>query len=208
MARYTGPVCRLCRRAGDKLFLKGERCYTPKCGVEKRRRPPGEHLPRQRRVSDWATQLREKQKARRIFGVLERQFRGYFQEARKQEGVTGYLLLQLLERRLDNVVYRLGFAGARQQARQWVLHGHLTVNGKKVNIPSYRVKPGEIIAWKEQSANAGFYEEVVRGVGQRPIPGWLNLDRGNMAATIVRNPEDSELESTIDTRLIVEHYSR
>ena len=207
MARYTGPVCRLCRRVGEKLFLKGERCYTPKCAVERRRRPPGDHMPRQRRVSDRGVQLREKQKARRIYGVLERQFRGYFQKARREPGVTGMRLLQLLERRLDNVVYRLGFAGARSQARQWVLHGHLTVNGRKVNIPSYQVKPGEVVGWRERSTNAGFYQEVIRGIGQRPIPGWLDLDKSTMAATVLREPEAQELETTIDTRLIVEHYS-
>ena len=207
MARYTGPVCRLCRRTGDKLFLKGERCYTPKCAVERRRRPPGDHLPRQRRVSDRGIQLREKQKARRMFGVLERQFRGYFQEARKKHGVTGMRLLQLLERRLDNVVYRLGFAGARSQARQWVLHGHLTVNGRKVTIPSYRVKPGEVVAWRERSTKAGFHEDMTRGVGQRPVPEWLELNKSTMAATVIRDPEAKELEGTIDTRLIVEHYS-
>ena len=208
MARYTGPACRLCRRAGEKLFLKGERCYTPKCAVERRHKTPGEQVPRRRRVSDWGLQLREKQKARQTYGVLERQFRIYFATARHQAGPTGTNLMQLLERRLDNVVYRLGFADGRQQARQWVLHGHFTVNGRKVNIPSYRVKPGEAVAWKEKSKAAEFAQNAVRSVGQRPIPEWLELDRSTLAATVTRLPEAHDLESLVDTRLIVEFYSR
>ena len=208
MARYTGPVCRLCRRTGDKLFLKGARCYTPKCAIERRRRPPGPPSQRRRRVSDWGIQLVEKQKAREIYGVLERQFRNYFEKARRKRGVTGTQLLQLLERRLDNVIYRIGFADARPQGRQWVLHGHFTVNGRKMNIPSYQVKPGDVVAWSERSAGEEFRQVAVKAVGQRPLPGWLSMDQGTLAATVLREPEEEDVESTIETRLIVEYYSR
>ena len=208
MARYTGPVCRQCRRAGEKLFLKGERCYTAKCAVDRRHKTPGDQLPRRRRVSDWGVQLREKQKARQAYGMLERQFQNYFLLARVQPGPTGANLLGLLERRLDNVVYRLGFASARQQARQWVLHGHITVNQRKVNIASYRVKPGDVVGWKESVQQAEFAQEALRMVGQRPIPEWLELDKSAMTATVARLPEVADIESIVDTRLVVEHYSR
>ena len=208
MARYTGPVCRQCRRAGEKLFLKGERCFTPKCGVEKRRKTPGDQQPRRRRASDWAVQLREKQKARQSYGVLERQFRRYFGDALRMQGATGENLLQLLERRLDNVIYRIGFADSRAQARQRVLHGNFTVNGKKVNIPSYRVRPGEMIAWKPSSKDAQFGQDAVRSVGQRPVPEWIEFDRNEMTAMIARNPEQSDIDSKIETRMVVEFYSR
>jgi small subunit ribosomal protein S4 len=208
MARYTGPVCRLCRRTGEKLFLKGERCYTPKCSVEKRRRPPGNQVARRRRVSDWGIQLREKQKARQVYGVLERQFRTYFGQARKTPGVTGTNLLELLERRLDNVVHRVGFGDSRQQARQWVLHGHFTVNGRKVWTPSFRVHSGDVVGWREQSTKLDFYQDVARRVGQRPLPAWLSLNKSAMTAEVLRTPELEDFDSTIETRLIVEHYSR
>ncbi len=208
MARYTGPVCRQCRRAGEKLFLKGERCFTPKCGVEKRRKTPGDQQPRRRRASDWALQLREKQKARQTYGVLERQFRRYFGDALRMQGVTGENLLQLLERRLDNVVYRIGFADSRAQARQRVLHGHFTVNGRKVNIPSYRVRAGEMVAWKPSSKDAQFGQDTVRSVGQRPMPEWIEFDRNEMTAMIARNPEPTDIGSKIETRMVVEFYSR
>ncbi len=208
MARYTGPVCRLCRRAGDKLFLKGERCYTPKCAVERRRTAPGASQPRRRRVSEWGVQLREKQKARQAYGVLERQFRNYFDTARRTPGVTGANLLQLLERRLDNVVYRLGFAAARSQARQWVLHGHFMVDGRKVNLPSFLVRPGQTIAWKEESKKKGPYTEASGQVGQRPVPEWLSLDRSAMSGEVARMPEAADTDALVDTRLITEHYSR
>lgn len=208
MARYTGPVCRQCRRAGEKLFLKGERCFTPKCGVEKRRKPPGNQPQRRRRVSEWGIQLREKQKARQTYGVLERQFHNYFVGAQRMQGVTGDNLLQLLERRLDNVVYRIGFADSRAQARQWVLHGHFTVNGRKVNIPSYRLRPNDIIAWKANSKTKAFAEDISRTVGQRIIPEWIDVDKNAMQATILRNPEGTEIDSRVDTRMIVEFYSR
>ena len=208
MARYTGPVCRQCRRAGEKLFLKGERCFTPKCGVEKRRKTPGDQQPRRRRASDWAVQLREKQKARQSYGVLERQFRRYFGDALRMQGATGDNLLQLLERRLDNVVYRIGFADSRAQARQRVLHGHFAVNGRKVNVPSYRVRPGETVEWKPASKDAQFAQNAVRTVGQRPIPEWITLDKTEMTATIARRPEPADVDSRIETRLVVEFYSR
>lgn len=208
MARYTGPVCRQCRRAGEKLFLKGERCFTAKCAVDRRHKTPGDQVPRRRRVSDWGVQLREKQKARQSYGVLERQFQNYFRLARVRPGQTGTNLLVLLERRLDNVVFRLGFASARQQARQWVLHGHIEVNKRKVNIASYRVKPGDVIGWKESIMQAGFAQEALRMVGQRPIPEWMALDKASMTALIARLPEAADIESIVDTRLIVEHYSR
>ena len=208
MARYTGPVCRLCRRAGEKLFLKGDRCYTPRCAIDRRRRAPGDTGQRRRRLSEWGIQLREKQKARQSYGVLERQFRGYFETALKMPGVTGTNLMQLLERRLDNVVYRLGFAAARQQARQWVLHGHFTVNGRKVSIPSYRVRPGEVVAWKGSSRDKGLFVDASRQVGQRPVPEWLELNRNDMTGIVVRVPEGSDIDTLVDTRLIVEHYSR
>ena len=208
MARYTGPVCRQCRRAGEKLFLKGERCFTPKCGVEKRRKTPGDQQPRRRRASDWAVQLREKQKTRQSYGVLERQFRRYFGDALRMQGATGDNLLQLLERRLDNVVYRIGFADSRAQARQRVLHGHFTVNGRKVNVPSYRVRTGEIVAWKPASKDAQFAQDAIRAVGQRPLPEWIELDKGEMAAMITRNPQPADVDSRIEPRMVVEFYSR
>ncbi len=208
MARYTGAVCRQCRRAGEKLFLKGARCYTPKCSVEKRRKTPGDHQPRRRRVSDWGLQLREKQKARQMYGVLERQFRNYFSDARKVQGATGTNLLQLLERRLDNVVYRVGFADSRAQARQWVLHGHFTVNGRKVSIPSYRVRAGDVLTWKGASKEKPFSQDAVRSVGQRTIPAWLEVDRNALTVSVLRNPEADDIDTRVETRLIVEFYSR
>ena len=208
MARYTDSVCRLCRRSGEKLFLKGERCFTPKCAVERRRRPPGEHMPRRRRISDRGIQLREKQKARYIYGVLERQFSRYFGEAQRHPSVTGQYLLQLLERRLDNTVYRLNFSDSRNQARQLVLHGHITVNGKKVNIPSYRIKPDDAIAWKSSAAQRGFVQELIAGIPKRPVPNWLSLDTNTITGLVLSLPEPSDTDAGLDTRLIVEHYSR
>ena len=208
MARYTGPVCRQCRRAGEKLFLKGERCFTPKCSVEKRRKTPGNQSPRRRRISEWGIQLREKQKMRQTYGVLERQFRNYFGTARRLPGITGSNLLQLLERRLDNIVYRVGFADSRAQARQYVLHGHITVDGRKVNIPSFRARSGQVVAWKAASAQRPFSQDAVRSVGQRIIPEWIAVDKTTMQATVLRNPQTEDIETRIDTRMIVEFYSR
>jgi len=208
MARYTDAVCRLCRRAGVKLFLKGERCYTPKCAVEKRRKPPGSQPMRRRRTSDWGTQLREKQKARQIYGVLEKQFRKYFGEAQRTPGMTGLHLLQLLEERLDNVTYRLNFADSRSQARQIVSHGHIMVNGRKVNIPSYRVKVDDEVVWKESSKETGIFSQMAGDAPRRPLPNWLTLDSQNMAGRVLSLPEPSEIDTGIDVRLVVEHYSR
>ena len=209
MARYTDPVCRQCRRIGEKLFLKGERCYTPRCAVERRKRPPGERIPRRRRDSDWAIQLREKQKARFSYGVLERQFRKYFEHALDIPGVTGDVLIQLLERRLDNVVYRLSFADSRRQGRQMVNHGHFVVNGGRMDIPSYQVKPGDTIAWKRANGSTpDFIQALTKGLPKRPVPVWLSLDEANLTGQVVSLPEISEMETGIESRLIVEFYSR
>ncbi len=208
MARYTDAVCRLCRRAGEKLFLKGERCYTPKCGVEKRRKPPGSQPLRRRRSSDWGTQLREKQKARQIYGLLERQFLKLFSEAQRRPGMTGSHLLQLLEERLDNVAYRLNFADSRNQARQLVRHGHITVNGRKVDIPSYRVKIDDIVMWKEKSKDSEIYAQMAQNIPRRALPTWLSLDPQNMSGRMLSAPDTTDIDTEIDVRLVVEFYSR
>ena len=209
MARYIDPVCRQCRRIGEKLYLKGERCYTPRCAVERRKRPPGEQIPRRRRASEWALQLREKQKARWTYGVLERQFRKYFEAARSKPGVTGDLLLQQLERRLDNVVYRLSFVDSRKQGRQMVNHGHFRVNGRRVDIPSYQVKPNDEIAWSGANGSLPAFAEVLTdGAPKRSVPLWLKLNVDRMTGDVLSLPEISEIESAIDVRLIVEFYSR
>ena len=209
MARYIDPVCRQCRRIGEKLFLKGERCYTPRCAVERRKRPPGDHIPRRRRASDWALQLREKQKARFTYGVLERQFRKYFEIARDHTGATGDVLLQLLERRLDNVVYRLSFVDSRRQGRQLVNHGHFFVNGKRVNIPSYLVKPNDTITWRSSNGSTPeFVGVLTEGLPKRPVPSWLTLDVANLTGQVASLPDISEIDTGVDSRLIVEFYSR
>jgi small subunit ribosomal protein S4 len=209
MARYTDPVCRQCRRIGEKLFLKGERCFTPKCAIEKRRRPPGNTTPRRRRSSDWALQLREKQKARFTYGVLERQFRNYFDMARERSGITGDVLLQLLETRLDNVVYRLAFAESRRQARQLVNHGHFTVNGRRMDIPSYLVKEGDVVEWKAVNDSVPeFIQTLTDGLPKRPVPIWLRLDTSNLKGEVASMPDLSDIETGIDSRLIVEFYSK
>lgn len=208
MGRYTGPVCRLCRRVGEKLFLKGERCYTPKCPVERRRRPPGQRVVFRRRYSDYGLRLREKQKAKYIYGLMERQFRRYVEEAQKQPGITGQYLMQLLERRLDNVVFRLNFADSRRQARQLVRHGHITVNGRKVNIPSYRVRPGDVIGWRETSRKKPLFQILTDGIPRRPVPGWLSLDTERMEGKVVSLPQPEDIDVRLDTRLIVEFYAR
>ena len=209
MARYTDPVCRQCRRIGEKLFLKGERCYTPRCAIERRRRPPGSQNPRRRRPSDWAFQLKEKQKARFIYGVLERQFRNYFDMARDRPGVTGDNLLQILERRLDNVVYRLSFVDSRKQGRQLVNHGHFVVNGKRMDIPSYLVRPGDVIAWKRVGdSTPEFIETLTDGLPKRPVPAWLRMDPGKLTGEVAALPVTEDIDSGIDVRLIVEFYSK
>lgn len=210
MARYTGPVCRLCRAQGMKLFLKGERCYTPRCAIERRKAPPGDKTAQQRRrrLSEHGTQLEEKQKARNIYGVLETQFRNYFDRAGRAKGVTGELLMQFLERRLDNIVYRLGFADSRAQARQTVNHGHIVVNGRRVNIPSFLVKPGDVISWREQSKKLELFKFVSANLGKKQVPGWLRLDASSATGEMVSIPGAGEFDSTVDTRQIVEFYSR
>jgi len=213
MARYTDAVCKLCRREGMKLYLKGERCFTPKCALERRNYPPGQHGPTRRsrrKVSDFGRQLREKQKVRRIYGVYERQFRRYFRQAVKAKGMTGTALLQLLERRLDNVVYRMGLANSRAQARQLVTHGHITVNGHKVDIASYSVRPGDVIGIKETSRKKRYFKELAEEFGQgRTPPKWLAVDPANMSATVVALPEREDIQDiTINEQLIVEYYSR
>ena len=209
MGRYAGPVCRLCRRVGEKLFLKGERCFTPRCAVERKRTGPGEQRSnRRRRVSDHGIRLREKQKARYIYGIMESQFRRYMEQAFKKPGVTGQYLLELLERRLDNAVFRLGFAESRRHARQLVLHGHFTVNGRKTNIASYMMQPGDVIAWKESHKEREFFGTLTKDIPKRPVPQWLTLDVNTMTGTVSSLPSEEDLESAVNTRLIVEFYSR
>lgn len=210
MARYLGSACVLCRREGEKLYLKGDRCYTAKCAIERRNYPPGPHGPTgtRRKLSDYAMQLREKQKARRIYGVLERQFRRYFAEASKSAGVTGAALLQLLETRLDNVVYRLGFASSRKQARQLVLHGHFTVNGEKVNIPSYNVKPGAQIAVAEASRKSAYFQAIAKELSHRKPVEWLSLNVENLTGTVLALPSRQQIDTPLKEQLIVEYYSR
>lgn len=207
MARYKGSVCRLCRREGTKLFLKGEKCYSDKCAVDRRAYAPGEHGQGRRKSSEYGIQLREKQKARRIYGVMEKQFRRYFVEAERQAGVTGENLLRLLERRFDNVIYRLGFAKSRPQARQLVLHGHFTINGRKVNIPSYLVNPGDEIAVKDRSKSKPIFQEIKES-GKTSVPSWLECDLENLKARVVSMPEGEDLDVPIEAHLIVELYSR
>lgn len=210
MARYTGPVCRLCRRAGEKLNLKGERCQTAKCAIEKRRRAPGQSASQtnRRRLSDYGVQLKEKRKARVMYGVLERQFRRYYQVARKNPQSTGVVLMQSLERRLDNVVYRLDFADSRSQARQLVLHGHFLVNGRKVDVPSFAVKAGDVVAWKPSSRENEYVKALAGALPRRPIPGWLNLDAANLQGTVTRIPAAQDMDVNVEPRLIVEFYSK
>ena len=208
MARYTGPDCRLCRREKTKLFLKGSKCESPKCPVEKRPYPPGEHGRGRLKESEDNLQLREKQKARRIYGILEKQFHNYYVEAARRKGITGETLLQLLETRLDNVVYRGGLARSRDQARQLVRHSHVTVNGKKVNIPSYQVKPGDVVQVKERMRqNLNVHESIQLQTG-RPQPGWLELNAGEARLTVNSIPSRDQVEVPIQEQLIVELYSK
>ena len=208
MGRYIGPSCRLCRRAGEKLFLKGDRCFTPRCAVERRHNPPGDIATRRRRPTDYALHLREKQKARQMYGVMESQFRKYMTAAFNSPGVSGSNLLRTLERRLDNVVFRLSFADSRKQARQFVGHGHFLVNGIKTDIPSYQVRVGDVIGWKENVKSTDFYKDRIEGIPKRPVPGWLSLNQDDMAGQVTSLPADEDLQETINSRLIVEFYSR
>ncbi|MEI7555450.1 30S ribosomal protein S4 [Candidatus Chlorohelix sp.] len=209
MARYTGPVCRLCRREGVKLMLKGERCMTSKCAFESRQETPGVHgAKRQRKLSDYGTQLREKQKARRIYGVLEKQFRKHYDEARRQTGATGERLLQILELRMDNLIYRMGFADSRKQARQLVRHGHFAINGHKTDIPSYIAKIGDTVTLVERSKEKTYFKVVADSIGKHDAPSWLTLDAKGLTGRVVRLPEHAEIDSLLETNLIVEYYSR
>jgi len=208
MARYTGAVCRLCRREGQKLFLKGERCYTDKCGLERRKYAPGMHGQSRKKLSEYGVQLREKQKARRYYGVLESQFAKYFEMANKQKGITGENLLSILESRLDNVVYRLGFGLSRPEARQLVTHGHFTVNGKKVNIASYLTSPGDVIAICEKSRSSEKIKDVLEKTESRNIPKWLDLDRNTLSGKILAPAQRDDIDLEIAEHLIVELYSK
>jgi small subunit ribosomal protein S4 len=209
MARYIGPVCRLCRREGMKLFLKGERCYTEKCGIEKRNFAPGQHgKTRKSKMQGYGIQLREKQKVKRIYGVLEDQFRGYFEQAERTRGVTGVTLLQLLERRLDNVAYRAGFATSRAAARQLVRHGHFTVNGRKVDIPSFSVKPGDVVAVRQGSKEAPAILHALEEVKGRGVPEWLQYDAAALVARVGSIPTREQINLPVQEQLIVELYSK
>ena len=207
MARYTEAVCRMCRREGQKLFLKGDRCYT-KCALENRSYPPGQHGQGRSKSSEYGQQLREKQKAKRYYGVLESQFRSYYEMAERRQGKTGENLLSILECRLDNVVYRLGFAMSRAEARQMVSHGHFTVNGRKVNIPSYQVKPGMVITLKESSRGIEKIKANIEANAFRPAPKWLEYDAANMIAKVAAVPARDDIDLPIEEHLIVELYSK
>lgn len=209
MARYTDAVCRLCRREGGKLFLKGDKCYTEKCPVDRRSYAPGQHgQGRQRKASEYGLQLREKQKVRRIYGVLERQFENYYDEAVRKRGVTGEQLLKLLEMRLDNIAYRMGFAPSRAAARQLVMHGHVTVNGHKVDIPSYGVKAGDVIAIKESSRGMAMVKSSLEAAASRGVAKWLEVDFEQQSGKVLAVPERDQIDVPVQEHLIVEYYSR
>lgn len=212
MARYTGPVCKLCRREGQKLFLKGERCLTAKCAIDRRSYAPGMHGResqfRRRRQSEYALQLREKQKARRIYGVLERQFRRYFREAERRKGITGANLLTILESRLDNVVYQLGFADSRAQARQLICHGHFNRNGRRADIPSMLVEPGDVISVRERSKKLAYFNDRAKELESKVVPDWMSLDALNMSGRILNLPSREEIDLPLNEQLVVEYYSR
>jgi len=208
MARYTAAVCRLCRRSGEKLMLKGSRCLTPKCALDRRGKPPGQQFGRRRRISDRGFQLREKQKARYTYGLMEKQFRRLFAQAEKQSGITGENLLVLLERRLDNVVYRLGFADSRSQARQLIQHGHILLNGRKTDIPSCLVKEDDVISWKASSTKTGYYQQVVQDIPAKSVLSWLSLDKENLVGRVLSLPTPDDIDAKFEGKTIVEYYSR
>jgi small subunit ribosomal protein S4 len=208
LARYTESVCRLCRRENLKLFLKGERCYTDKCAIERRNYPPGEHGQGRQKFSEYSIQLREKQKVKRMYGLLEKQFRRTFAEASRTRGITGETLLVLLERRLDNVAYRLGFASSRAEARTLVRHGHILINGKKVNIPSYTVRVGDTVSVKEPSRQLGRVQTAMEGAQRRGIPDWAEVDRESCSGRIKILPSRNDITMPINEKLIVELYSK
>jgi small subunit ribosomal protein S4 len=208
MARYTGSVCRLCRREGAKLFLKGTRCYTKKCAFERRPTPPGQHGVRRRKMGDFGIQLREKQKVRRVYGVLERQFRNYFVDAENRDGITGENLLRNLETRLDNVVFRLGFGISRAQARQLVAHGHFAVNGVPTNIPSFQLKPGDKVEVRESRRSREAFKLVRETLKSHTAPEWLSLDAANLSGTVASMPRRDQMPLDLSEQLVVEYYSR
>jgi small subunit ribosomal protein S4 len=211
MARYTGPVCRLCRRQGMKLFLKGERCFTPKCAVERRPTPPGappSNVRRRRKESEYSLQLKEKQKARNIYGILERQFHKHFVIAERMPGVTGENLLRVLEMRLDNVVYRLGFADSRRQSRQLVFHGHIALNGRRTDIPSAQVKAGDTVSVYASSRNNEYFKTVSETLTRKTVPRWLELDPNALSGRIADRPTRQDIDINLNEALVVEYYSR
>ena len=208
MARYTASVCRLCRREGAKLYLKGTRCYTKKCSFERRPSPPGQHGVRRRKVGEYGLQLREKQKVRRVYGVLERQFRNYFRVATTHSGVTGEYLLRSLELRLDNVVFRMGFASSRPQARQLVGHGHFAINGVPTNIPSYQLKPGDKVEVRESRRNREPFKTAKETLRSHNAPEWLSIDAANLAGTVADVPRRDQMPLDLNEQLVVEYYSR
>lgn len=208
MARYIGSSCRLCRRENAKLFIKGEKCFTEKCAFESRNYPPGQHGQNKSKISNYGLQLREKQKVKRIYGILEKQFRLYYKKADRMKGIVGQNLLSLLERRLDNVVYRLGFASSRNQARQLVRHNHFLVNGKKVNLPSFLVKPNDVIQIAEKSKESPLIKETVEAIVRKSIPSWLELDMENLKGYVRSLPVRSDIEYPIQEQLIIELYSK
>ena len=208
MGRYTAAVCRLCRRSDEKLMLKGSRCLTPKCAMDKRGKPPGQQLRRRRRVSDRGLQLREKQKARTTYGMMERQFKQLFVQAERQSGITGKNLLVLLERRLDNVAYRLGFGDSRSQARQLVRHGHIMLNGRKTDIPSCLVKEGDTISWREGSTKTEYYKQLLQSIESKSVLSWLSLDRQNLIGQVLSLPTPDDIDAKFEGKTIVEYYSR
>ena len=212
MSKYLGPVCRLCRREGEKLYLKGNRCLTPKCAFERRPYSPGQHgkegQMKRGRTSDYATQLREKQKARRIYGILERQFHRYYTQAISSRGLTGEVMLQLLERRLDNVVFRLGYAENRAHARLLVTHGHFNVNGRRTDVPSMVLKPGDLVEVREGSRKRAYFKGLADLVESRPVPSWLGRETANLSGKILQVPTRQDIDAKLNEQLIVEYYSR
>ena len=208
MARYTGAVCRLCRREGQKLFLKGDRCYNGKCSLDLRKTVPGQHGQGRKMMKEYGTQLREKQKAKRYYGILEKQFRNYFDKAARQEGMAGDNLLVMVERRLDNVAYRMGIGESRREARQLVRHNHFTINGKKANIPSILVKPGDVVAVKEASKATDKFKTMIENTASRTVPAWLDVDKANFSAKVVTMPTRDSVDFEIEEHLIVELYSK
>ena len=208
MARYTGPACKLCRREGKKLYLKGERCTSGKCALDRRSTAPGQHGAAKKKMGEYGIQLREKQSTRRYYGVLEKQFKNYYEEAARKEGMTGENLLILLERRLDNVVFRMGMAESHRDARQLVLHAHFTLNGKKVNIPSILVKPGDVISVKESSRDSAKIKGLAEALESKVAPKWLNVDKANLTATVASFPAREDIDFDFNEQLIVELYSK